>query len=338
MMCFRWISIFAVFWVLFAAALAPGETAWELEAVDPNGLGTYWKVDAGPDDPNDPNDPYRVLVEGVALNTTGEYLPLTGSAFNMYTIFLQDDTGGIQVWAGSAWYPSWPVYPVVYAGQRVRVEGWVANHNGKVFINDRHSAALAFDVTGLDFVGMPEPLLIPAIEDCNYFDPSRAGGGELYQTRWCRINDVQIVSGTWGNNETLIIDDGTGQLQMKLSRMGDFDYSEVPSGSFDVVGVFDQEDPDPPYHDNYRIWVKRFSDIMYCGQYGYHVGDINEDCVVNWQDFALFAEQWLQTGPDLAGDFNFDQVVNWQDFTLFAENWLKNSDPRDPDFEEPIQQ
>jgi len=235
---------------------------WDLEAVDGDGLGVHPLVGADYRDPEN-----RVTVEGIALNTTGEILPLYGDR-GMYTIFLQDKTGGLQVWAGSWWYVGeWlpPEYVPVEAGDLVRVEGFLANHNGKVFINHRHSAdpQLRFRVTILQKgVGMPEPKLIPSISACNYFDQTRAGGGEKYQTQWCRISNVQIVSGAWGNDAELTISDGTGELTMKLSSQGDFDSYSAPSGKFDVIGIFDQEDPELPYHDNYRIWVKKYKHII----------------------------------------------------------------------------
>ncbi len=241
--------------IVFASVSATGALydIWDLQAVNENGLGSHSLVGADWQNPEN-----RVAVEGIALNTTGEMLDLS----EMYTIFLQDETGGLQVWAGRWWYGDlWvpPEYIPVEAGDRVRVEGFLANHNGKVFINDRHSSApeLRFKVTIVEkSAGVPEPKLIASISACNYFDQTRAGGGERYQTQWCRLNNVEIVSGTWGNGEELIISDGTGELTMLLSSQGDFAYPP-PAGRFDVTGIFDQEDTEEPYQDNYRIWVKK---------------------------------------------------------------------------------
>ena len=68
---------------------------------------------------------------------------------------------------------------------------------------------------------------------------------------------------------------------------------------------------------------------------GYHyllnadlLGDLNYDGVVDFKDFALFAENWLQTGCEplffcYDRDLNQDGSVNTEDLMLFAENWLK---------------
>jgi hypothetical protein len=251
------------FVALFACvpATATLYDAWDLEAVDEDGVGSHPLVGAAISPEN------RVTVEGIALNTTGEMLNLD----DMYTIFLQDETGGLQVWAASWWYDVWipPEYILVEAGDRVQVEGFLADHNGKVFINDRHSSApeVRFTVTMVEKnAGMPEPKLIPSISACNYFDQTRAGGGEKYQTQRCRLNGVHIVSGTWGNGQELTISDGAGELTMLLSEQGDFDLYPAPTGAFDVIGIFDQEDPaddpNPAFHDHYRIWVKKCKYIL----------------------------------------------------------------------------
>jgi len=50
-------------------------------------------------------------------------------------------------------------------------------------------------------------------------------------------------------------------------------------------------------------------------------GDVNFDGIVNGQDIALAASNWLQ--GVLAGDANADGIVNGQDIALMASNWLQ---------------
>jgi len=54
-------------------------------------------------------------------------------------------------------------------------------------------------------------------------------------------------------------------------------------------------------------------------------GDANGDGIVNGQDMALVASNWLTNGPP--GDVNFDNIVNGQDMALIASNWLHEFDP-----------
>lgn len=64
--------------------------------------------------------------------------------------------------------------------------------------------------------------------------------------------------------------------------------------------------------------------------YSYVVGDVNFDGIVNGQDIALMASQYLvvATLPGLiAGDANMDGIVNGQDIALVASNWLQFPSP-----------
>jgi hypothetical protein len=45
-------------------------------------------------------------------------------------------------------------------------------------------------------------------------------------------------------------------------------------------------------------------------------------CIVEFGDFAKFAEQWLETGPNLSADLHKDNIVDWKDLGLFIEDWL----------------
>ncbi|HEQ60413.1 MAG TPA: hypothetical protein ENN74_02270 [Firmicutes bacterium] len=109
---------------------------------------------------------------------------------------------------------------------------------------------------------MPSPIPIPNIAACNYFDTSRAGGGELYQAQWVRLSEVEILSGTWAAGQSLVISDISGAtVTMLLSGEGDFDSHPAPAGPFSVRGIFDQEDPTLPYHHDYRLWVKNHDDL-----------------------------------------------------------------------------
>jgi len=49
--------------------------------------------------------------------------------------------------------------------------------------------------------------------------------------------------------------------------------------------------------------------------------DANADGIVNGQDIALVASNWLHTGTP-SGDVNYDGIVNGQDIALIASNWL----------------
>jgi MYXO-CTERM domain-containing protein len=247
------------------------DSIWDLQAVDANGEATHPKVGAAPIDTN------KVVCEGIALNASDEYLD-PGLMFQLYVQGESPDAGGIAVWSGSFFEggPYSPTWAAEYArmnesgflpGDRVRVTGFAAFHNGKTNINERHSAAPAMDFTieVLDAgVGMPAPTVLPSVAACIGFDPARATGGERYQASWCVLEDARIDSmpDGWGAGKTILVtDDGVNTLPVLLSGMGDFDSFVAPTGTFDVVGVFDQEDTTSPFTGDYRLWVKSFGDF-----------------------------------------------------------------------------
>lgn len=233
---------------------------WPLQAVGADGLGTNPLVGADPVPAN------RVTVTGIALAGLGDLV----NPAQMYTIMLQDTEelgrGGIQVWSGVFYYGGLPYPPAAYIpfneGDLIRVSGYLANHNGKVFINERHSPApeMQFTVEILNHVGLPDPELVSSVSNVNWFDQTRRFGGERYQTRFIMLHGVTVGAGNWAAGNTLPISDQTGAVDMLLSARGLFEGAK-PDYQITVVGIMDQEDPVAPFTGNYRLWVKRQTDV-----------------------------------------------------------------------------
>ncbi len=53
-----------------------------------------------------------------------------------------------------------------------------------------------------------------------------------------------------------------------------------------------------------------------------NIADINNDRIVNWGDFGVFASYWLAQGQCIPADLDRSKIVNWGDFAIFAANWL----------------
>jgi hypothetical protein len=260
--------------IVLSIVVVPSEAAdaiWSLEAVNQLGEGTHPAIQS---------DVERVGLRGVALNSSTEYLPANAAwgppIWQVYVQAIEGATGGIALFEGYFAGNQGNVLHAlnVEAGDIVQATGFIANHNGKVNMNTRHGAVDLFEISIEEkSVGMPEPIDIPSIADCNFFDEGdtvpgedqyRRTGGEKYQGQWCRLHGVWIESGTWGNNEEVILTDLSGEeLVMLLSEMGDFDTAPAPQGKIDAIGLFDQEDTntDGDFHDGYRFWVKRSTDI-----------------------------------------------------------------------------
>jgi len=57
--------------------------------------------------------------------------------------------------------------------------------------------------------------------------------------------------------------------------------------------------------------------------------DLNSDKIVNFVDFAIFAENWQRSGGGLDGDFDNSGTVDTNDLATFAYFWLNGPHPLD---------
>jgi hypothetical protein len=53
-----------------------------------------------------------------------------------------------------------------------------------------------------------------------------------------------------------------------------------------------------------------------------NIADLDENMLVDFTDYAAFANQWLSEGTGLPGDFDDSGQVNWLDLKVFVDNWL----------------
>ena len=75
--------------------------------------------------------------------------------------------------------------------------------------------------------------------------------------------------------------------------------------------------------------VDAISDVSCCGDYkhAFPVGDVSEDCTVDYEDLRLLSYYWLaeisdQNDPAKSADIYEDAIVNFRDFALIEANWL----------------
>ena len=84
---------------------------------------------------------------------------------------------------------------------------------------------------------------------------------------------------------------------------------------------------DDKYGDGRSAELDAVSDVSCCGDYKHPFpdGDITQDCRVNFADYWVLAEQWLNTTGELSADIapdNGDGIVDYKDIALMSENWL----------------
>ncbi|MCE5339912.1 MAG: hypothetical protein LLF92_02115 [Planctomycetaceae bacterium] len=204
-------------------------------------------------------------------------------------------------------------------GDKVQITGLAKFYAGKINLGERHSTDPDNDVA-ISLVelgaGLPEPEVVELDKvknssDAFIFDQTRATGCEYYQGRLVRVKDVNFVNpGSWAPDTTLTVKDGTGRtFPVKLGiGPGITAGSNNLTTQFDIIAIFDQEDGTKPNTEGYCLWVVNYDgngQILGdgCDLTGvFAAGDINKDCVVNFEDFAMMSADWLKcSNPLLSG-------------------------------------
>ena len=62
-----------------------------------------------------------------------------------------------------------------------------------------------------------------------------------------------------------------------------------------------------------------------CGRFGFLPGDFNRDCYVDFPDFAMLANYWLEEAAPGEYDLVEDGIIDERDLKVFADNWLGSS-------------
>ena len=297
-------------------------THLEFQAVDASGEHVYNATD-------------KVVLEGILLHNPADMLDPTPDdtiteTFNIsgqWQIYFQgegDDHAGTAVWLGQL-YNNMPwISPdggysndefiaelsrlnaaQFSPGDRIRVTGYYLSYKGKLNINEQHNNEPEHDFT-IELVergvGLPRPEVVTLDElkngdDDFIFDPNRQRGGEYYQSRLIKIEDVYFVDANdWGPQGEVVITDGTKTFGVKLGRgNGIYAGSNNLTEPFDVIGIMDQESPD--LTSGYRLYVMNYdgNGSVLAGRehrLADKPGDINLDGVVDVVDLVELVEDW----------------------------------------------
>jgi len=321
----RWFFVLAGIVALTVVALvkAGPATHCEFQAVDGSGEQTY-------------NAAGKVILEGILLHNPAAMLDPTPDdtitePFNLggaWQIFFQgegDDHAGTAVWLGQLYNNlPWVAPDGGYSneefiaelsrlnaaqfspGDRIRVTGYFLSYKGKLNINEQHDKNPDHDFTVElleQGVGLPRPEIVTLDElkddDDFVFDPDRESGGEYYQARLIKIQNVYFAdANNWGPDGELVITDGAKTLPVKLGRgNGIYAGSNNLTEPFDIIGILDQESSD--LTGGYRLYVMNYdgNGSVLAGRdhrMADRPGDTNLDGVVNFVDLARLAEDWLR--------------------------------------------
>lgn len=238
--------MFTIF--LFTAALPA--TAWQLvpidatlKAMDVNGAPTF-----------DPAS--TVSVVGVVTDTRGCF-----HATN-FQYWIQDTaTGlGLQIYqsysqGGKATNPDYAEGDLMFA------TGNIANYRGAIELVLLSGTTTEKIGTGY---GYSTVVCYGGITAANFFDQTAQSGGELYDGRVFRLNNVHISNGAgWpapgSNSYTVEISDATGgTLLLRLLAITGIpdDITSPPAGTFDIAGIgyqYNNAGSGGPFTDGYQL-------------------------------------------------------------------------------------
>ncbi|MES1213387.1 MAG: dockerin type I domain-containing protein [Singulisphaera sp.] len=135
---------------------------------------------------------------------------------------------------------------------------------------------------------------------------------------------VHHVSVTWKDGGEVVLHvDGAGNGARQLAPFAE--WSTQPGTN--VLGG----EPWDNGQDKFQF-KGTVSNFVLQDSYSYVQGDVNFDGIVNGQDIALVASQWLATNPIpnwgvIAADANMDDIVNGQDIAAISSSWLQSAPP-----------
>jgi hypothetical protein len=163
----------------------------------------------------------------------------------------------------------------LHAGELIEVDANIGlYYKGQYNINEAHSSStnnnFYIKVLNANY-GMPTAQITPLstyenASSSQYFDPTRATGGEHYEGDWIEIPNVELAPGSvsasnpWTENGSYTIQDSTGRTFTLQLGNGNFG-NTAPTGFFNVYGIENQVSTDIGTN-GYFISAPQLSDII----------------------------------------------------------------------------
>ncbi len=142
--------------------------------------------------------------------------------------------------------------------------------------------------------------------------------------------DDQVI---WNSDEfTPDANDELRDMQVLL----DVNDGNMHTLSLAMVSDIDEESPD---FVEYRVYWDFVKFNLYCDGMGYLREDIDHDCDVDFDDFALLAQHWLTPDAAYRYDLYEDSEVDVFDLNKLADHWLNTTDAAQcgqPNFQTPL--
>ena len=195
----------------------------DIEEVDGNGVLSY--------------DGYYARVTGEATVSSGVF------STSSLDVYFQDSIGGINIYKGGAGTVT------ITEGNSYTVFGVIDQYNGKAEIipNDASTDIIESGSVVIDITILTVAELLAA--------------AEMYEGMLVCIEDLDKVSGTWGANQNLEMNDGTGTIILRIDGDTDLDENSEPVWPKTVTGIIGQYDTSSPYTDGYQTIPRRYTCI-----------------------------------------------------------------------------
>jgi beta-lactamase superfamily II metal-dependent hydrolase len=203
------------------------------------------------------------LVNNADLNPTPDFIPdLIGKVVKVRgtvtsinfrpagtEYFIQDATGGIDIFASSTSFGSFGI------GSTVEAVGSVTQFNGLTELQ-------LTSVTPIGSAAPPPPQVITLSQLAG------GGAGEAVEGRLIRVDNVTITSGSFpasGVTDNVTITDATGSAVMRIDSDTNIDGTPTTVGTFTVIALASQFVSAPPFDSGYQILPRSLADIVVTG-------------------------------------------------------------------------
>jgi beta-lactamase superfamily II metal-dependent hydrolase len=203
------------------------------------------------------------LVNNADLNPTPDFIPdLIGKVVKVRgtvtsinfrpagtEYYIQDATGGIDIFAGATSFGSFGI------GTTVEAAGSITQFNGLTELQ-----VTTVTPTGSATAPTPQLITLSQLGD--------GGAGEAVEGRLIRVDAVTITNGSFpasGATANVTITDATGSALMRIDSDTNIDGTPTTAGTFSVVALASQFVAAPPFDSGYQILPRSLSDIVVTG-------------------------------------------------------------------------
>ena len=164
--------------------------------------------------------------------------------------YLQDATGGVAVYARGAGLFS----QSVTIGDSVILTGHLTQYNGLTQFDNLSSW------TKISSGNTVEPKLLTITDILN----QQWNGIEAFEGMLIRINNVSVsATGNWEGNKNYVINDGTANLPLRISKETNIPGYPIPTGKFDIVGCLGAFSTTQPYYErSYQLLPRSLEDFL----------------------------------------------------------------------------